>query len=122
MPVTFQLISNNCCSFKPFTHQIILKNIIVCTKILSSTTVFNIDNKYNIKHFLSKYEKYPVRRSWLVCLFPLILESCVLNILIIPVSIHLCYFFLRMERVRGQSHSFFDSLHPPSVSLSEWLE
>ncbi len=51
--VTKISISNECCSFELFVHQRILKNkcIMVSTNILSSTTVFDIDN--NKKSFLS---------------------------------------------------------------------
>ncbi|MDN8907574.1 hypothetical protein Q0O77_14770, partial [Staphylococcus aureus] len=45
-------ISNKCCSFELSIHQRILKkSTTVSTKILSSTTVFNIDN--NMTFYLS---------------------------------------------------------------------
>jgi len=49
--VTKDSNTNKCCYFELSTNQRMKKCIMVSTKILSSTTVFNIDN--NKKCFLS---------------------------------------------------------------------
>jgi len=52
-------VSNKCCSFEHFMHQIILKKcIMISTKILCSAAVFNIDNN---KHLVSCASKQHIR-------------------------------------------------------------
>ncbi len=54
--IMLQKKSNKRCSFELSIHYIILNNITVSMKILSSTTVFNIDK--NKKCFLSTKSAY----------------------------------------------------------------